>query len=385
MSLPLRRRLAALGVVGALMVALPLVQVLRFQNAEVQSLLGERAGLDPVAHAVEVQRGLLAHADLAAEVLRGQSALEPQRLQRQGEVDGRVAALSMALLTGQWERAVQESDALRDDWMLLARQVQARSLQASESDQAHRLLMEQTLQVIDLVGDSALPHAERDSDRALPAAATARALPRLAWQLARLSSPAAGSNADSTRRDIADAEADLARTLGRLNTALARNEAGHSELADASAKAGALADRYLRQLRSLGSRHAETRSAGAAAVRAQFALFRHAHEVAAAALDRQLAAAERQRSQLLAALAAMSVLALGLVVQVLRLLRRIDAGHPSPPGLPYEHSARPAASRVAAGHLMQRLREGEGPAAAAPVAPPAAPQRTAEPNPPPGR
>jgi hypothetical protein len=387
MSLPLRRRLAALGVVGALMVALPLVQVLRFQNAEVQSLLGERAGLDPVARAVEVQRGLLAHADLAADVLRGQTALEPQRLQRQGEVDGRVAALSMALLTGQWERAVQESDALRDDWMLLARQVAARSLDAGESDQAHRLLMEQTLQVIDLVGDSALPHAERGVDRLLPAAATARALPRLAWQLARLSMPGAGNDADSARRDVADAEADLARTLGRLNTALARNEAGHSDLAGASAKAGALADRYIRQLRSLGSRHAETRAAGAAAVRAQFALFRHAHEVAAAALDMQLATAERQRNQLLAALAALGLLALGLAAQVLRLLRNFDTPQaPTPLAAPYEPTQRPAASREAAGRVLQRLRDGDSPAASLlPGAARSVPQRAGESTLPPER
>lgn len=359
----LRGRLTALGLVGALMVALPLVQVLRYQSAELQTLAGDRAGLDPVLLAVEVQRGLLAHAELAAEVLRGHQALEPQRKTRQRMVDERVQALGGTLAVGPWERAAHESVALSDDWSLLSRQVLERSVNDIESDQAHRLLVEEALQVIDLVGDSSAPRADRGSDMAPPAASTARALPRLAWQLARLTEPAtvAGTAADFAR-ELAAAEADVARTLGVLNTALARDDQPHRELADASASAGAAADRYLMRLRSLGPRDAETRAVGAAAVQAQFALFGRAHAKASALLDEQLAAARQLRRVLLGAMAALALVALALALQLARVLRALAPAAalspPAPDEPPPAGTGRPG-SREEAGRLLQRLREGD--------------------------
>ena len=84
----LRRNLAALSLVGAALVGLPVAQLLRYQAAEMAALADGRAKLDPVARAVHVQRGLLAHRDISAQVLGGQAKLEAERLQRQTEVDG---------------------------------------------------------------------------------------------------------------------------------------------------------------------------------------------------------------------------------------------------------------------------------------------------------
>ena len=67
----LRRSLAALSLVGAVLVALPVAQLLRYQSAELDALTAGRTRLDPVARAVHVQRGLLAHRDVAAQVLGG--------------------------------------------------------------------------------------------------------------------------------------------------------------------------------------------------------------------------------------------------------------------------------------------------------------------------
>jgi len=78
-----RYKLAALSIVGAAMVALPLAQVLRYQDTELQAALAEQAGLEPVKRAVAVQQGLLAHRDVAGQVLRGQVALETERRARQ--------------------------------------------------------------------------------------------------------------------------------------------------------------------------------------------------------------------------------------------------------------------------------------------------------------
>jgi hypothetical protein len=155
----LRHKFAALGAIGSLMVLLPLGELLRHQSAEVQALLAERAVLDPMARTLAVQRGLLGHREVAAAVLKGRKALEPERRLRQAEVDARVAALAGTLASGAWERALDEATALGTDWHELAQRVLARRIGAPQSDQAHTLLVEQALQVMDLVSAGAAPEA----------------------------------------------------------------------------------------------------------------------------------------------------------------------------------------------------------------------------------
>ena len=360
----LRRRLAALSIVGALMVALPLGQVLRYQNADLQALLAQRAGLDPVARAVDVQRSLLLHRDLAAQVLRGKRALENERRVLQGEVDDRVTALAMALMAGAWERAVRESDALREDWSLLARQVNERSLGAGESDQAHRLLVEQTLQVMDLLADGITSVNRRGEEGAVLALAVARSMPRLAGQLAALSAHEAG--AAVTPRELAAAEAALSRTLGALNAALEKPLPGAEApqqrrvLATASATAGAAADRYFQLLRQADPRGLDVQAAADAALQAQYRLFDGVAHAVGVALDERVAAAAQRRSLLVAAMAVLALATLGLLLQLSRglaalgrpALRRHTDG-PDGPDTPVN------ADREATGRLLQRLRSAD--------------------------
>lgn len=177
---PLRGRVAALGIVAALMVALPLSLLLRRQQTELDQLAARRAVLDPIARSVDAQRSLLQHRDAAGQVLRGQPKLEPQRRVVQGEVDKRLVALAVALDVGPWERVVQESDALRGAWSLLARRVIERSLRADESDDGHGLLIDQTLQIIDLLdlagsGRAVAQAASTSRPRAVPTPAALQA------------------------------------------------------------------------------------------------------------------------------------------------------------------------------------------------------------------
>jgi hypothetical protein len=171
-------RLAALGGMTALMVALPLHQAMRYQDNESRALEERRARLDPMNRAIDVQRSLLVHRDVAAAVLGGQARREPERQMRQGEVDQRLGALDGSLLPGPWPRAQMETGRLRDDWSALARGVQARRLSGAESDQGHRLLVEQVLLVIDLLADAVAPQGAADAAR--ESWQQARALPRLA-------------------------------------------------------------------------------------------------------------------------------------------------------------------------------------------------------------
>lgn len=147
-----RRRLAALSAVVAVMVALPMAQVLRYQASELAAVRLEQAGLDPMARAVEVQAGVIGHRDLAGRVLRGDTEAEPQRRLQQQVVDDRVADLSADLATDLWPQARAETDALRGDWSTLVLALTTRRIDPAGSDLAHRLLVEQSLQIIDDLG-----------------------------------------------------------------------------------------------------------------------------------------------------------------------------------------------------------------------------------------
>lgn len=137
------------------MILLPLGQVLRFQGAELQALAAERAALDPFARTLSVQHGVLAHRQAADRVLRGRSTLEAERRLRESELDDRIRRLQDTLSAGWWLRALQESQSLAGDWHLLSRRVAQRQINPSESQEAHQLLMEQAVQVMDLIQASA--------------------------------------------------------------------------------------------------------------------------------------------------------------------------------------------------------------------------------------
>ena len=148
-------RFAAIGTLAGLMVLLPLGEVLRYQTDEIQTLMAERALLDPLAHAVGVQRSLLSHGELAGRVLAGRRQLENERRLRQAEVDAAVHELKGTLAAGLWERALAEADDLAHDWRDLAGRIQSGKLNVAGSQEGHRLLVEQSLQVMDLVSAGA--------------------------------------------------------------------------------------------------------------------------------------------------------------------------------------------------------------------------------------
>ncbi|MEO5735549.1 MAG: hypothetical protein ABIN96_17460 [Rubrivivax sp.] len=211
-----RRRLAALSAIGALMVALPTAEMLRYQADELAAVRLEQAGLDPMARAVDVQASVIDHRDLAGRMLRGDAGVEPQRLLQQETVDSRLGALSTELATNLWPRARNESDALRSDWQSLVQALTAHRIDAAGSDGAHRLLVEQSLQVIDDLGSAGALHTRLDGDATAEALRQARSLPRERWHQAQLEATPDGSTltaaaAPSRLRESASSVALLQR------------------------------------------------------------------------------------------------------------------------------------------------------------------------------
>lgn len=357
-------KLAALGIVGAAMVALPLIQVLRYQHSELQAALAAQAGLDPVARAVAVQHGLLNHRDLAGQVLRGQVALETERRSLQRKVDERVTALAGALVVAS-DRTNEEFDALRDDWTLLARDVQQRTISAPASDLAHRLLIEQTLQVIDFIGDASGLGRNNDGDAALLASLMTRTLPRLAAEIATLTPTGTAMGSDHHERQLAATEAALARSLRHLKQAVERSAVPRPALAAATAEALAAAERYAGMLRG---DPVDAAQAGAAAVQAQVRLLDATRVVMTEALAERVDGARRERDVLLALTAGLAMLALFLLGRIalpsgptpsrrrIDLRRRRGEVEPSKDTATTVSPHGSPTSRDETGRLLQRLR-----------------------------
>lgn len=354
-----RHKFVALGVVAAAMVATPLVHVLRYQSAEIEAALYAQAGLDPVASAVMLQHALLAHRDIAGLVLRGVLKLEPERTLRQLEVGDRAAHLESALRILKLPRAVGEAQALRQDWVTLVPQVEQRKILPADSDAAHRLLVEQTLQVIDLVADASGLELHGPGRTTLASVRELAALPRMTAQIAALGLPA---DSGVERGDLMAAEAALARILGLLSEGLSSGALIDAELASALATAGVTADRLfnLRRLGDAAGAPADTtaiRVATAAALRAQARLFDAASQSVRHALRARAEQVEAQRAELLALVAGLALLALCLGVAL--------RGHGSPRPTDRRRAGvgsgddgdGQALHRDVSGRLWQRLRQ----------------------------
>ena len=360
-----RHKFAALGVVAAAMVATPLVQVLRYQGAEIQAALYEQAGLDPVSGAVTLQHALLAHRDIAGLVLRGVLLLEPERTLRQAEVDDRAAALESALVTLKLPRAISEAQALRQDWVTLVPQVEQRKIKPTDSDAAHRLLVEQALQVIDLVADASGLDSHGPAKTYLASVRELASLPHVTAQIAALGLPA---DSGTERGDLAAAEAALARTLGHLSDGLNRGALTNPQLASAVATAGVTADRLFQLRRQADPPDAAALAAATTtALQAQAGLFNAASTTVRMALVARVDRVEQQRAQLLTLMSALAVLALGLALAVQRHLAPTRPDDPSPPGAGFDNASDgQSLHRDVTGRLWQRLsQDGSDQAAAA--------------------
>lgn len=156
--LKLRHKLAALGVVGMALCVLPLLQLLRWHSLELQWVLNETEQVQPAVLAVQLQRALVQHQGSAARVLRGQTEADAQRRQEQAQVDAQLLTLAHRLEPGGLLPAKIELQAMRRDWPVLVQRIVQGRCSVAESDHGHRLLIEQTLQIIDTVS-AGLPAA----------------------------------------------------------------------------------------------------------------------------------------------------------------------------------------------------------------------------------
>lgn len=116
-------------------------------------LEAERALIEPPRLLFEAVRHTQAHRRLAGEVLGGNSALEPQRLVRQQELDAAIAHLAAVLdRTELYASARVDWAGVDKRWREIAAAVSARRLSASQSDLEHGVLIQAQLDVHDRLG-----------------------------------------------------------------------------------------------------------------------------------------------------------------------------------------------------------------------------------------
>lgn len=386
----LRRRIGALGLVGTVLVVLPLTLLVRQQAAEAEALTGSRAKLDPLARAVQVQRGLMAHRDSAATWLGGNGKTDTLRRQHQDEVDARLAALMAALAAGRWELALGEADALTLDWRQLADAISQRRIDIPTSHGGHRLLVEQTLQVMDLLGT--------ESSYSRPVALLPPQTPLAFYgtlQLAHLMGDTAALALGEAPEPALRATRALAvqRQLQRSHELHRRLVALPGRASSPGAVATASADAAERQTRLALQAWADASTPAAllAAQRdlqtawwQQAAWFEDGWQTAHAVLQAAQRAQAQRRAALLGGLTVLLVLAIGLWWQLWRLLRQAaEADHLARGHSPWIDGGRALAARQtepsdvearaqATEALLQRLKASDAaePADASAAAPP---------------
>lgn len=194
------QRLALLGVVASMLFAVPVVRVLDGLDSALDEVRAQASGLDPMRKAVELQRDLHAHRQLSDRMLKGDQTIEPQRVARQADVDAGLVDLDEQLQRLAMPRARHEVALMQADWPPLSQRVQAQRIEPAESHLAHTLLVEQTLQVIDLVTESSrLAVLDAPGGREL-ARMLGSHLPRWADTAARLDEARHAGDAEAVHR-----------------------------------------------------------------------------------------------------------------------------------------------------------------------------------------
>lgn len=330
-----RRRFVAFSAVGALMVCLPLWQVLRYQQSDLQQLAVERALLDPISRAVHVQFGLLAHRTVAAQLLQsrplqGQPQLEPARHAVQIGVDTQLQALAQELARGLWAHAGAETRDLTRDWQALAQRVKAHALSAAQSNEAHSLCVEQAVQVVDLVTMADGVSGGTAPSSHLPGGAFASVARNISRLAAELPAPAidGGPQAALAAGDPLAASTHLQRRMLAVRQALA---AAAPAATPAATLQAALADVERSAQAVMQAAHSPAGASPAAvqaAQRSQVAFFEQALDEHKRALAQRQTTVQQHQLALLVALALLTTTALALLGSLWRRMKPAPAVAP---------------------------------------------------------
>ncbi|HUL93834.1 MAG TPA: nitrate- and nitrite sensing domain-containing protein, partial [Burkholderiales bacterium] len=210
----LARKFSIFGVLGIALLVAPLTMYLRLSQEGVSAAKLEQAGMEPVKKLMRVIQLTQQHRGLSANVLGGNSGLEPQRAAKQAEADGAVEAFSTvvkgennAKLSGAWVAAV-------GNWKALEQGVAGRTINGAESYARHTALVAEYLVVVELVADYFGLTLDPEADGYYLMAAMLFHLPQLTESLGQ--ARARGSLYLSQKKMTVDDRASLAALVGQV-------------------------------------------------------------------------------------------------------------------------------------------------------------------------
>ena len=153
-NLRISRKLALIGLMAAVLVAVPMTLYVKASVQAMQGTHSELAGIQPSHAVIQVLRLTQQHRGLSAGALSGNATMESQRTAKQAEVDQAVKAF------GELARRDLDNPRLRDDWQRwqaawssLSSAVAAKGVNGGESTSRHTALIGELIEYHDRVAD----------------------------------------------------------------------------------------------------------------------------------------------------------------------------------------------------------------------------------------
>ncbi len=353
-SMKLWQKFAALGVIGAVMTAIPALKVLEYKTAEASVAQSEDNGLDPARTAISMMRAMQQHRGLSGIALNGSAAVDGERRALRAEVGKSMDTLLKQVQDFGYKDTTAEVQSLKAEWEKLVAQVDAKSISAADSFSAHSRLIDHALRSIESVADASGLSLDPVAETYFVMTASMDHLPRLTEAMARLRG--LGAAMLGAKEISAQERARLAHLaeqshylLDRANAQFAKASEirpsmkkaldGVAAAHDEATKFFTLAEKELMGSTKPTLAAADFFRAGTTAVDAQYQLIEVANHALEEALHERIHDTTQARLMLLALLGGLSLLAAGLGVAIMRSVTR-PLGH-----------AVDAANAVAAGNL----------------------------------
>lgn len=179
-NLRLVHKLVLLGLMAALLVAVPLTAYVRGALSGLTAIEAERRGLAPSQALLEVVRLAQIHRGMTATVLGGKADAETQRQARAAEVQQAVQRFE-AQLAGGVDNARIRSDwrAIAGQWQSLSQAVDARGVTGPESFARHTAMITGLIELNDRVADHFGLSSDPDKSTYFLIIGTLQQMPRL--------------------------------------------------------------------------------------------------------------------------------------------------------------------------------------------------------------
>ncbi len=363
--LRLAHKLLLLGLIAALLVAVPLTTYVRDALGGLQSIDAERQGLAPSRALLDVVRLAQIHRGMTATVLGGKADAEPQRQARASEVEQAVQRFDVLLASGVNDARIRNDwRRVKEQWQSLSQAVAARGIAGPESFARHTAMIAGLIELNDRVSDHFGLTADPDKSTYFLIIGTLQQMPRLTEMLGQARARGSAllvrqsataeekaqiaSLVERARVGLRELDISLEKTFEHDATLKVRLDAAHAQARGGFEGALTLARQQIVEAETLQYASADYFKATTAAIDGMYALSDRATKELGVEIDARYTDQRGELTWVLGAIAALLLVGVALAVVIGRSIT-------GPADL-----ARSVATRVAAGDLSQPVPAGGG-------------------------